>query len=56
MILVCVNNKGFENQLSLDKIYSVIEDNSETEYMISDETGNINYYPKDNFKRLNILY
>ena len=56
MILVCVNNKGFENQLSLDKIYSSVEINSGTEYMIADETGNINYYPKDNFKRLNILY
>ena len=42
--------------LTLDKIYSSVEINSGTEYMIADETGNINYYPKDNFKRLNILY
>lgn len=55
MILVCVDNKGFENQLSLDKLYSVTEDNSEIGYMISDETGNINFYPKYRFKKLNIL-
>ena len=56
MILVCVNNKGFENQLSLDKIYSSVEINSEKEYAIVDDIEEINYYPKDNFKRLNILY
>lgn len=56
MILVCVNNKGFENQLTLDKLYSSVEINSETEYMITDETGNINFYPKYRFKKLNILY
>lgn len=56
MILVCVNNKGFENQLSLDKLYSSVENNSEKEYAIIDETGNINFYPKYRFKKLNILY
>ena len=56
MILVCVNNKGFENQLSLDKIYSSVEINAEKEYAIIDDIQEINYYPKDNFKRLNILY
>ncbi len=50
MKIVCIDNKGIENQLTLNKKYDIIPDNVDSLYHISkNDLGYLDWYGKSRF-------
>lgn len=52
MIIMCMDNRGFEDCLTISKIYKVIDDKHDDDYfIIINDKGDAMFYDKKRFKQ-----
>ena len=52
MKIKCIEDRGFDNLLTIGKTYDVIKVQSDGDYVIIDDLGSENWYYKEDFKPL----
>ena len=52
MKIVCINKNGYNGDITIGKTYEVIHINDYGDYIIINDKGDKNWYPKDRFKSL----